>query len=761
MKTLRFPVAAWEDGDGCVTAKTLDGEAAVAVDTTVSGALSQLKKYLRWRFRQSPWSDWPDMGGLKQHNLKVQVRPQYTTTRSVYPCERSVDLRVPTIVGNREDGSVVSVAPTIGVHLSCVSQRNASELTLEALRRELSGLTPDELSRCLPPERISFHSINVKVAGAKKRTDDTTLDTLRGVADAVGDRSVRKRFGRAWRRDSEIAALARRLGDEPTSLVLVGDTGSGKTTILANAIRQVERRASKSEDAVVESRHRFWLTSGARLIAGMQYLGQWEERCEELIDELDDIAGTLCVENLLELLRNGGCDVASTLAAFFAPYISHGELRLIGEATRSEWDACRRMLPNFASLFQVVSIDSALVLAGARPGPDAVAEAARNHRVEVDSAISKRMYHLVRRFLPGQPFPGKPISMLTNLIEHASGSELAVRDLESHFQEETGLPESLLKDHVPLAHNDVLALLEGSIFGQPAACDAAASVVTRFKAGLNDPGRPLGVMLFCGPTGVGKTELAKSLAKYLFGAASASDAAGGKVSRNTSAEDRLLRLDMSEYSGFAAADRLMTRPDGRASELIERVRSQPFVVILLDEIEKASSDVFDVLLGLLDEGRLTDRFGRTTMFTSAVVIMTSNLGAQRGEPLGFGDAGSNYEREVFGAFRPESFNRIDSVVTFNPLSRDTILEITRKELRDLNQREGIAKANIKLTFSEELVELVASVGFDPSLGARPLQRTIEQLVVSNLARFVVSDQSKSTIVHVALEVGKVVVQAVG
>ena len=598
----------------------------------------------------------------------------------------------------------------------------------------------------------------MKVAGTKQRTDDADIETLRAVADAVGDRSVRKRFGRAWRRDDEIASLASRLRDEPTSLVLVGDTGCGKTTILANAIRHIERTATKSEDTRIDSRHRFWLTSGARLVAGMQYLGQWQERCEDLIDELDDIAGTLCVENLLELVRNGGCDAVSSLAAFFAPYVSNGELRLIGEATRSEWDACRRLLPNFASLFQVVPIDALSPTAAEGVLADAVTDAARNHRVAVDSAVPKRMYHLVRRFLSGQPFPGKPIAMLTSLIEHASGSQLGVRDLESHFQEQTGLPESLLKDELPLSHSEVLAHLEGSIFGQPAACEAAASVVTRFKAGLNDPGRPLGVMLFCGPTGVGKTELAKSLAKYLFGAASHANTQATRTSQPASFGDRLLRLDMSEYVGFAAADRLMTRPDGRPSELIDHVRSQPFVVILLDEIEKASGDVFDVLLGLLDEGRLTDRFGRTTMFTSAVIVMTSNLGAKRGEPLGFGDAGANYEREVFGAFRPEFFNRIDSVVTFNPLSRETILEITRKELRDLKQREGIAKANINLSFSDDLIEHLAEVGFDPRLGARPLQRTIEQLVVTKLARFIVADHNNAKNVHIAIEAGKVVVQ---
>ena len=304
-----------------------------------------------------------------------------------------------------------------------------------------------------------------------------------------------------------------------------------------------------------------------------------------------------------------------------------------------------------------------------------------------------------------------------------------------------------MKDDVPLAHGTVLGWLESRLFGQRSACEAAASVVTRFKAGLNDPNRPLGVLLFCGPTGVGKTELAKMLAQYLFGA--------GKAG----ASKRLIRLDMSEYSGYGAADRLMMRPDGRPSELVEQVRLQPFALVLLDEIEKASPHVFDVLLSVLDEGRLTDRWGRTTIFRSAVIIMTSNLGTSSSETLGFTSQSPAYEREVFSAFRPEFFNRIDSVVTFQPLSRETILAITRKELKDLCSREGLVKANIRLTFSHELINHLAEVGFDARLGARPLQRTIEQRVVAPLARFLVGHQSVGEqVVRLELDDGRVVVR---
>ncbi len=290
----------------------------------------------------------------------------------------------------------------------------------------------------------------------------------------------------------------------------------------------------------------------------------------------------------------------------------------------------------------------------------------------------------------------------------------------------TGLPELFLRDDLPLALDDCMAAFRREVVGQDDACRAAANVVVTFKAGLNDPQRPLGVLLFCGPTGVGKTQMAKALSRYLFG--------------HGNAKDRLVRLDMSEYAGYDAAERLIGRQDGRPSELIKKLRRQPFTVLLLDEIEKAAPEVFDVLLGVFDEGRLTDPYGRTTTFRSALIVMTSNLGATRQDPPGFDPAaGPNYEGVAQAFFRPEFFNRIDAVVDFEPLSRATICAITRKELAEITEREGLVKAELRLTWSDRLVERLAAVGFDPRYGARPLQRAIEARVVAPLARWLVEN----------------------
>jgi ATP-dependent Clp protease ATP-binding subunit ClpC len=295
-------------------------------------------------------------------------------------------------------------------------------------------------------------------------------------------------------------------------------------------------------------------------------------------------------------------------------------------------------------------------------------------------------------------------------------------DAIAMFVQQTGLPDLFLRDELALEREEVLAWFRSQIIDQEDAVQAAAHLVTTFKAGLNDPARPIGVLLFCGPTGVGKTALARAIARYFFG--------------HGEEADRLVRLDMSEYAGFDAVERLLGAADGTPSALIRRLRQQPFSVILLDEIEKAGPEVFDVLLGVLDEGRLADRFGRATTFRSSIILLTSNLGADKQRSVGFNPkSGPHYETEARLFFRPEFFNRLDGIVTFQPLQPDTIRTITRKELTELARRDGLQRLGLKLAPSERLAEFLAREGFDIRYGARPLQRAIERLVLAPLARW--------------------------
>jgi len=254
------------------------------------------------------------------------------------------------------------------------------------------------------------------------------------------------------------------------------------------------------------------------------------------------------------------------------------------------------------------------------------------------------------------------------------------------------------------------------------------------------------VLLFCGPTGVGKTEMAKALARYLFGAGSE--------------QDRLVRLDMSEYSGYGAAQRLTMSADGQVSDFLKRMRRQPFAVVLMDEIEKAAAEVHDVLLGMLDEGRLTDRFGRTTTFLSSVIVMTSNIGAERMAAVGFdGSVQPPFERIAMETFRPEFFNRIDGVVSFQPLAEATIFALARRELQGLCNREGLTKSRLRLEWSDAIVAHLASIGFDPRYGARPLLRAVESKVAAPIARWLLANPGTSDrTIRLELEGGQVVVR---
>jgi ATP-dependent Clp protease ATP-binding subunit ClpC len=596
---------------------------------------------------------------------------------------------------------------------------------------------------------------------------DTQPETpaLRQVADPLGAKAVRRRYARAWLREEVVADLARRLSRERANLLLVGASGVGKTTVLVDAVREAERLLRESarrgpseadEETSRPPRHRLFTTAAARIIAGMQYLGEWESRCEEIVFELSEFQGVLCVENLLDLLRVGGSEPAESVAAFLMPYLQQGELRLVGEATRDELTACDRLLPGFSDLFQKVHVEEFSREAMGRLLGQVLDAARQKHDLEAADHLAETILRLHRRFLPYQPFPGPAVQFLRDLIDTAvtegaetdrkQPSRLSDAGVYAEFARRTGVPEVFLRDDRTLDPDDVYRELAAQVIGQEPACRAAVGVIATFKAGLNDPQRPVGVQLFCGPTGVGKTELAKAISRFCFG----SGEERGRTDRRAESraecrtEDRLFRLDMSEFQDPGAADRLVTQIDGRPSALVAHVRRQPFSVVLLDEIEKAAPEVFDVLLNLFEEGRLSDAFGRATHFQSAIIVMTSNLGATAHFPLGFGPQQEPpYEQAAMRFFRPEFFNRIDEVITFRALSRETVRAIARKELDALNRREGLAERALRVRFTSAVVEMLVARGFDPRYGARPLKRSIETHIVPPISQYLLDHPTLS------------------
>lgn len=740
-----FPYLEFRDDTGMFYAMLLEWEEPLGMGRTSRDAVSDLRSYLRWRY-ETDWLGEPELERCELQEFTVRLRPAYQVAERRFPLSHTIKLRVPAVLGRLSFGGCVAVLPTLNERIQHHELDDVKSLVQFVVQSQLDGSTPQTLSRRQPPHELrlgtfSFH-VGDKDRGMRELPAPPTLSNL---ADPLGARQSRALLGKAWQRDAEVRELTRRLQRVQTNVLLIGETGVGKSTVLVNAVRECEREwAKRSKEAGVHElvqRHRFWQTSAGRLIAGMRYLGQWEARMEDVIEELNGFDGYLCVESLADFVQTGGQGAASGLAAFCMPFIQRRELRVIAEATPAELDACRRLLPGFDDLFQVQIVQPLESVDSIEALKQHAATIARQEKLELNaSEIAAATVHLHERFLPYQSLPGEASRFLHDVLQRAE-ERVTMEELQRQFIQRTGLDYRFVDTAHALQRSAVETAMQAEVVGQEHACRAVCDVVLRFKAGLSDPLRPLGVLLFCGPTGVGKTELARSLGRYLFGGGHRPGDRDQPRLADERGEERFIRLDMSEYSGPLAAERLQRQADGSLSPFLQQVRRHPFCVIVLDEVEKANPAVYDVLLNVFDEGRMSDEFGRVTFFRNAVIIMTSNLGAQTKSEVGFdprdqaADAGRRYLSAVRGFFRPEFFNRMDAVIPFAPLSQQTIHQICERELEQIATREGLRRRGISLQWTEDVVARLAALGYDRRYGARPLQRTIETAVVDRVSRW--------------------------
>ena len=558
----------------------------------------------------------------------------------------------------------------------------------------------------------------------------------------------RGRLGRIDGRDELVRHVCSVLaGPGRSSVLLVGPREVGKSALL----HELAHRMAAGEVPVALRGRRLWRISANELIAGARYTGMWQERARQLVKELQ--AGrAICVMGDPAGIVDAGrwSESENNVSRFLRPYLESGDITIICESDPDQLAAVHRKEPSFIDAFQRVDITEPAADEVRLITTAAASRLAQATSTEVAEGAVEAAIELTHRYEPYRGFPGKAIRLLEDAVRARDGGAAIDREqVVREFARRSGLPLVLLSDDVSLDVHEVEEFFDSRVLGQPEATAAMVRLIAVLKAGLTAPDKPLGSFFFVGPTGIGKTELAKALAEFLFGS-----------------RDRVLRFDMGEYAAGDAVARLIgsgwrSDTDG---ELTRRIHDQPFSVVLLDEIEKANRSVFDALLAVLGEGRLTNAAGQTADFRNAIVIMTSNLGAARSRSQGVGFTGeaaddgdrlrAHYVEQAERFFRPEFFNRIDQIVVFEPLDQPVVRRIARRELGRLLMREGIVRRRLLVEVDDAVIDVLARDGFHPRYGARPLQRELERAVIQPLARLVVEHSPEpGAVVRIGLRDG--------
>ncbi|WP_150244168.1 ATP-dependent Clp protease ATP-binding subunit [Nocardiopsis quinghaiensis] len=587
-----------------------------------------------------------------------------------------------------------------------------------------------------------------------------------------------------------IEVLARRRKNNP---VLIGDPGVGKTAI----VEGIAQRIFDDDVPEILRGRRLVQLDLSGVVAGTRYRGDFEERLNKIVDEIRSQSDQLLIfiDEIHTIVGAGAAEGSTSAGNMLKPALSRGELHIIGATTVDEY---RKNVEKDAALerrFQPILVpepsveDTVEILRGLRDRYEA------HHQVRFSDESMVAAAELSDRYVTDRFLPDKAIdlvdqagarvrlrlkssssslrelegrlkglekekekavreedyeraSALRDEIAEAKGAihqargtgsavpEVTGADIAEVVSRSTGIPVARLTQEERDRLVNLEEVLHGRVIGQDEAVTAVAEAIRRSRAGLGDPDRPVGSFLFLGPTGVGKTELARALAQALFGS-----------------EDSMVRVDMSEFQERHTASRLTGAPPGfvgyeEAGQLTEAVRRHPYSVLLLDEVEKAHQDVFNLLLQLLDDGRLTDGQGRTVDFRNTVVIMTSNLGSEvitGGGPMGFTSGGQvdpdteqRVMRRLRDEFRPEFINRIDEVIVFKQLDEEELGRITRLMLERTEKR--LRAQDIAVRFTDEAVGWLAERGYQPTYGARPMARTIQREVGNRLSRMVLDQQ---------------------
>ena len=535
-----------------------------------------------------------------------------------------------------------------------------------------------------------------------------------------------------------IQILGRRRKNNP---MLVGDPGVGKSAIVEGIAIKI---VNGDIPPVLADKRLISLDLGS-IVAGTKYRGDFEKRLKSIINEVASSPDViLFIDEFHTIVGAGGASGSLDAANMLKPALARGDIQCIGATTMDEF---RKIVEKDGALdrrFQKILVEHTDIAQTISILGRLKTNYEKHHNVVFSDEAIEACVRMSDRYITDRCLPDKAIDAMDeagSMVRLKSPKKIGTvtaEDVAEVISKMTGIPSGRVAEGESARLVKMRDKINHRIIGQDEAIDKVVRAIQRNRAGIKDPGKPIGTFIFFGPTGVGKTQLAKSLAEYLF-----------------DSEENMVRLDMSEYMEKFNVSRLIGAPPGyvgfeEGGQLSERVRRKPYCVVLLDEIEKAHPDVFNLLLQVMDEGRLTDSNGRTVSFRNTILIMTSNVGSREldeyGTGVGFSTAGRNIqvnrrsvlEKAVKKAFPPEFINRVDEQVFFNPLTKDDIAKIIDIELKGLRSR--VKDAGFELSITPSAKRFVADAGYDPSYGARPLKRAIQKYIEDPVSEHIITDR---------------------